>query len=130
MQTISNIEELKNEIRLAENRHFESGKLLKEELLITYTALKPINLIMSTISEATTNQNIIKLIAGTAIGLTTGYVSNRIISGTSASLLRKVFVGILQLGASSFFSKNKLDFFGKSNKKRLSDKNTQNHLEV
>ena len=130
MQKISNIEELKNEIRLTENRQSENGKLLKEQLLITYAAMKPGNLIMSTISEVATGQNVIKLIAGTAIGLSTGYVSNRIITGTSASLLRKIFVGILQLGASKLFTKNRLDFFGKSNKKRLSDKNTQNHLEV
>ncbi len=126
MQTISNIEELKNEIRLAEKRQSLSEKLLKEQLLITFDALKPGNLIMSTISEVATGQNLIKLVAGTAIGLTTGYVSNRIITGTSASLLRKIFVGILQFGATRFFSRktNAIDFYGRSKPQYLSDKNT------
>jgi hypothetical protein len=130
MQTISNIEELKNEIRLAENRQSGSGKLLKEQLLITYAALKPGNLIMSTISEVTTGHNLFKLIAGTAIGLTTGYVSNRLITGTSASLLRKILVGILQLGAAKLFSKSTFDFFGKSYRQSLTDKNINKTIQV
>jgi hypothetical protein len=85
---------------------------------------------MRTISEVTTGQNLTRLIAGTALRLTTGYVSNRLITGTSASLLRKIFVGILQLGAAKLFSKSTFDFFGKSNRQRLTDKNINKTIQV
>jgi hypothetical protein len=130
MHTISNIAELKNEIRLTENRQSINGKLLKEQLLITYASLKPGNLIMSTISDVATGSNVVKLIVGTAIGLSTGYVSNRLITGTSASLLRKIFVGILQLVASRLFSMNILDFFGKRNIRSLSNQNSQIPVQI
>jgi hypothetical protein len=85
---------------------------------------------MSTISDVATGSNVVKLIVGTAIGLSTGYVSNRLITGTSASLLRKIFVGILQLVASRLFSMNILDFFGKRNIRSLSNQNSQIPVQI
>jgi len=125
MQTISAIEELKKAIRLAEDKHSINGKLLKEQFLIIFETNKPGNLLLSTIREVTSGPNLVKLVAGTALGLTTGYLSKKLVAGTSAIILRKILGAILQFNAARVFSKNVnfVDFHGKSIPRHLVKKN-------
>lgn len=122
MQTISTIEELKIAIRLAEVKHSINGKLLKEQFLMTCETLRPGNLLMSTIKEVTSIPNLAKLVTGTALGLTTGYLSRKVAVGASATVLRKILASVLQLTATTLFSNNasSIESFGKSIQLRLS----------
>jgi hypothetical protein len=45
MEKITSVEELKKAILLLEIKQANEGALLKEQLLVTYESLKPINLI-------------------------------------------------------------------------------------
>jgi hypothetical protein len=106
MQAIINIEELKNAIRLAEERQSVNGKLLREQFLITCESLKPENLFMSSVRDITSGPNLIKFIAGTALVLTRIYLSKKIFAGTSAKVLGKILAGILPFITTNIFSRN------------------------
>ena len=106
MHTTDSGEELKNAIGLAEARQSISRQSLKAQLLLTYDSLRPANLIKSTLKEVTSSPYLISGLAGSVIGLTTGYLSNRVVIGTSASLLRKLLGSILTLGATNILSRN------------------------
>jgi hypothetical protein len=121
MQTTDATEELKNAIRIVEIRQSMNGQLLKEQLLLTYDSLKPANLIRSTLKEVTSSPFLINNLAGSVIGLTTGYLSKKIVIGSSAGLLRKLLGNILQFGVTNIISKNSevVESYGKSFFKHL-----------
>jgi hypothetical protein len=106
MQTTDATEELKNAIRLAEARQSMNRQLLKEQLLLTYDSLKPANLIRSTLKEVTSSPFLIGNLAGSVVGLTTGYLSKKIVIGSSVSVLRKLLGIVLQFGITNIISKN------------------------
>jgi hypothetical protein len=106
MQAIINNDDLKNAILLAEERQSVNGKLLREQFLITCESLKPEFLIMSAVRDVTSGPNLIKSVAGTALGLTTRYLSKKIVVGTSAKILGKILAGILQFITTNIFSRN------------------------
>jgi len=126
MQTTDATEELKNTIRLVQVTQSANRELLKEQLLLTYDSLKPANLIRSTLKEVTSSPFLVGNLAGTVIGLTTGYLSNKVVIGSSASLLRKLFGRILQVGVTRIISKNSgvIELYGKSIFKHLFSKRT------
>lgn len=106
MYTTDSTEELKIAIGLAEARQSINRQSIKEQLLLTYDNFRPANLIRSTLKEVTSSPYLISGLAGSVIGLTTGYLSNRVVIGTSASLLRKLLGNILTLGAAKIVSGN------------------------
>jgi hypothetical protein len=124
MQTTDATEELKNAIRLVEIRQSMNRQLLKEQLLFTYDTLKPANLIRSTLKEVTSSPFLIGNLTGSVIGLTTGYLSKKIVIGSSVSVLRKLMGYILQYGVTNIISKNAevIESYGKSFLKRLFSK--------
>jgi hypothetical protein len=124
MKTTDSTEELKNTIRLVEVTQSVNRVLLKEQLLLTYDSLKPANLIRSTLKEVTSSPFLIDTLAGSVIGLTTGYLSKKIVIGASASVLRKLFGSILQFGVTNIISKNSevIELYGKSIFKHLFSK--------
>jgi hypothetical protein len=124
MQKKDSAEELKNNIRLVQVTQSENRVLLKEQLLLTYDSIKPSSLIRSTLKEVTSSPFLVGNLAGTVIGLTTGYLSNKVVIGSSASLLRKLFGRILQVGVTRIISKNSgvIELYGKSIFKHLFSK--------
>jgi hypothetical protein len=58
MATQTATERLKESIRLLEMKQQEEGKILKEQLRITYESLKPVNLIKSSLKEITSSMEI------------------------------------------------------------------------
>jgi hypothetical protein len=124
MQTTDATEELKNAIRSVEIRQSMNGQLLKEQLLLTYDSLKPANLIRSTLKEVTSSPFLIDNLAGSVFGLTTGYLSKKIVIGSSVSVFRKLLGNILQFGITNIISKNSevVEAYGKSFFKKLFSK--------
>jgi hypothetical protein len=116
MQSKDSTAELKNTIRLLEVKQSINGRLLKEQFLLTYESLKPVNLIKSTLKEVTSSPFLIDNLAGSVIGLTTGYLSKKVVVGSSANLLRKLLGSIIQLGVTNIISRNSeaIESFGKS----------------
>jgi hypothetical protein len=106
MHNVTSLDELKNAIQLLEVEQAIKRQLLKEQLIITYDSLKPINILRRTLKEITSSQDLRDNILGTASGIASGYLSKKIFIGTSGNIFRKLIGSILQLGVSSVVSKH------------------------
>jgi hypothetical protein len=105
-QTISSTAGLKESILLLETEQSIKGQILKDQLFITYESLKPGNLLKYTLKEISSTPNLIDNIAGTAMGLVGGYLSKKIIVGTSGNIIRKLIGSLLQFGITNVVAQN------------------------
>jgi len=106
MQTINNTADLKDAIQLLEVEQAASGQILKEQFYLTYESLKPVNLFKSTLSEAASSPFLLDNIISTVVGLSTGYLSRKIVVGASGNVLRKLIGSVLQLGVTNTVRQN------------------------
>jgi len=104
MEHISALSQLKSEIQLLEIQQEFEGERLKVQFYRTYASLKPVNLLRSTISEVVSSPFLIDNIIGTALGIATGYLSNKIVVGASGNLFRKLLGFVTQLGVTNSVS--------------------------
>jgi hypothetical protein len=101
MQNLSSSAVLKNTIQLLEVEQAIEKQMLKEQFYTTYNRLKPVNLLRSTIQDITAAPFLVDNIIGTAVGLATGYLSNKIVVGTSGNIIRKFLGFLMQLGVTN-----------------------------
>lgn len=106
MQKITSSGELRDAIRLLEEKQSMGGKLLKEHFFIVLDSVKPVNIIKNTFKEVASEPDLISNILSTTLGLTAGYVSNKTVVGSSGNLFRKLLGTILQFGVTSIIIKN------------------------
>ena len=102
MQKITPTDELKNAIQLLEVEQAAKWLVLKEQFHLTYESLKPVNLFKSTLNEVASSPYLIDNIIGNAVGLATGYLSKKIVIGTSGNIFRKLIGFVLQFGVANF----------------------------
>ena len=79
---------------------------MKEQFMVIYESLKPINLIKSTLKEIATSPIIGDNVLGSIMGLATGYLSKKLVVGGSANPFRKLFGSLLQMGVASTVAKH------------------------
>ena len=106
MQNRSSTAVLKDTIQLLETEQKIEGRLLKEQFYLTYESLKPVNLLRSSILDVASSPYLIDNIIGTAVGLATGYLSKKIVIGTSGNIIRKFFGLLMQLGVTNTIAKH------------------------
>lgn len=106
MQNITTVAELKNAIQLLKEEQTVKEQLLKEQFYITYESLKPINLLKSTFKDLSSSPYMIENIVGSAVGLATGYVSKKIVVGSSANIIRKLIGSVLQFGVTNLVAQH------------------------
>lgn len=106
MQSISSREELREAIEVLETEQALKGQLLKEQFILTYDSLKPINVLRRTLKEITSGQSMADDIPGTIMGLVSGYLSRKILTGRSANIFRKLLGSALQIGVTNVVAKN------------------------
>lgn len=97
---------LNERISLLQKKQAQQLKLLSEQFNITYESLRPINIIKSTFSEVATSPGIKNNILDNVIGLTTGYVSRKILTGATRNPLKKMLGAALQFAVTNIVSKN------------------------
>jgi hypothetical protein len=106
MQEILTEADLRSAILQLERKQAEEGKLLKEQFHLAYESIMPLNLIKSTFNEVVSSPFLIDDILGTALGLTTGYLSKKIVVGASGNIVRKLLGSILQFGVTNIVARN------------------------
>lgn len=106
MQNITSIAELKNAIQLLEAEQVDKGKLLKEQFYATYESFKPANLIANTLNNIEKSPYLIENIIGAAVGLVTGFYSNKLIFNQQGNKLKKLIGVVLQFGVTNLVSKH------------------------
>ena len=106
MQNITSAEELRDAIEILEAEQVIKGQLFKEQIILTYESLKPVNLIERTLKEISSSEFLINNIPGTIMGLVSGYLSKKIFTGGSGNIFRKLLGSILQFGVTTVVAKN------------------------
>jgi hypothetical protein len=101
MQNISSITDLKNAIQLSEAEQTLRMNELREQFYITWDVFKPVNLIAGTLSDIVKSPHLVENLAGTAMGLVTGYLSKFLIIGQSGYGIRRLIGTLMQVGVTS-----------------------------
>lgn len=106
MQNITTDIELKDAIRLLEERQAIQGLVLKEEFFNVIESIKPENILKNSFSQMASSPHLIRNILSTTIGLAAGYLSNKTLVGISANLLDNLLGKLLQIGIKAINSRN------------------------
>lgn len=106
MQNISSAAELKNAIQLLEAEQADKGRLLREQLNITFESLKPANLIASTLNDIAKSPFLVDNILGAAVGLVTGFYSQKLMLNPSGNKLKKLMGTVLQFGVTNLVARH------------------------
>ena len=106
MQDRSASEVLQSTIQLLEIHQSIKEEIFREQLNVAYERLKPLNLLRSTFQEVTSSPNLFENILGTTVGLATGYLSKKIMIGTSGNIFRKLFGFLMQVGITNTVAKH------------------------
>lgn len=106
MQKITTAAGLKIAIQLLEVEKANREELLKEKLDLTLEMLKPINILKRAAQNLESSPNLISDIINASAGIAAGYLSKKIIVGTSGNIYQKLLGSILQLGITSIIVKH------------------------
>jgi hypothetical protein len=97
MEKIQNSADLKNAIASLEFRRKQDWQLLKDQITITKENLTIKNLIKSRLKAVASKKGFTTDIANTAIGLTTGFLSKKLLFGSSINPLKKLIGYALEM---------------------------------
>lgn len=79
---------------------------LKDQFHYTYESLKPVNLIKKTFHDVASSAEIREELITNAIGLASGYLTKKVIVGTSENPFRKILGLFLQFAIATFVTKH------------------------
>jgi hypothetical protein len=97
---------LKERISFLADRQSQQIILLKEQAHITFESLKPINFLQDTIIDFTSQSNLKENVFDGIAGVTTGFLSKKLIVGTTNSPVKKLVGTLLQIGITALVTKN------------------------
>jgi hypothetical protein len=100
MQDITTVAGLKDAIKVLEAEQKEKGKHLREQLLLTYESLMPVNLLKRTLKELFSASHLVQDFSGTTLGMIIAYLTKKLFIRDSQSKFRKMVAYILQMGIS------------------------------
>jgi hypothetical protein len=106
MQNIKSIRDLQEAIRNLEIEQAAKGLLLKEQFHQTYESLKPVSFLKSTLKDITSSSFLFDNVLSTSIGIASGYLTKKIVIGTSANIFRRLLGTIMQIGVTSTVSQH------------------------
>ena len=106
MQKINSETDLRAAILQLESKQTEEEKLLKEQFLLTYNSIKPINLIKSTLKEVVNSKDLKDNLINASVGMTVGYISKALFEGVTKSPLKKILGTVLMFGIKNIVAKN------------------------
>lgn len=106
MKKITSTAELKESIFLLEMKQANETTLLKEQFKITYESLRPVNLVKNTIRELVTTTDFKGGLLNTTLSLTAGYLTKKIVVGSTHNPLKKILGSLLQMSVTNIASKN------------------------
>jgi hypothetical protein len=98
-------ETLDERILMLEGRKAYEFEQLKDQWHTTYESLKPVNLIKSAFHEVSTSPEVKHNLVGNLVGLATGYVSKKILFGSTHNPISKLAAGIVQFAVTNIVGK-------------------------
>lgn len=106
MKTIHTIAELEESILLLEAQQTNEEVLLKEQFIVTYKSLKPISIIKNTLEGLTNLADFSGSITDTSLSLAAGYVSKKLIFGSTNNPFKQIMGSLVQVGVTSLVANN------------------------
>ena len=106
MENQYTVDSLKQAIKELELKQKEERVLLEEQLVITYDSLKPSNILKNIFKDFASSENLKNEFVNTAVAVTSGFITKKIIIGKSESQFRKLIGLAFQFGITSLVSKN------------------------
>jgi hypothetical protein len=106
MQKINSETDLRVAILQLETKQAEEGKILKENALLAYESIKPINLIKNTFREAAESKDLKDNILNTTVGVSAGYLSKIIFQGLTNNPVKKLLGTAVMFGITNLVAKN------------------------
>jgi hypothetical protein len=97
---------LKERIILMESQQAKELAVLREQIHLTYDTVKPLTLLKSIFNEVTTSPGLKNNILDNVIGLTTGYLSKKVLVGSTHNPIKKVAGNLLQFAVANIVSKH------------------------
>jgi hypothetical protein len=101
MQNITSSAGLKDAIQLLAVEQGVKAQLLKDQFYLTMDSLKPVNVLRSTLYDISSSPKLIENILGLTMGITSGFLTNKIFVGASGNLVRKLLGSVLQFGVTN-----------------------------
>jgi hypothetical protein len=98
-------ESLKEMIKVLEEKQVEEGQILKEQLIKTYENLKPANIVKNLVKEFYSSENLKDELIATAISVTSGFITKKLVVGKSNNQILKLVGLAIQFGMTSLVSK-------------------------
>lgn len=102
---IHNAEDLKSAIAELERKKTGDEAAIKYEFKEMYETYKPANILKNTLTEVSASPKFRHNLLNVAIGLGAGYLSQKLVVGKSAGLLKRVAGTALQFGVTSLIAK-------------------------
>ena len=106
MQNVGSENGLKDAILQLEQQQAAQGAMVRTALQITHESLKPINLIKSAFHQAAESRELRSNVINTAVGLTTGYITKRILLKESSNPFKKLLGAAVMFGITNIVAKN------------------------
>lgn len=106
MAKLTSQDRLKGAILDLEQKREYEGKILKEQFHDTFESLKPINLIKSTLKDATGSPELKGNLVNTSVGLTAGYLSKALFQGISRSPFKRLIGTAIMFGITNIVAKH------------------------
>lgn len=98
-------ESLKAAIKALEIKQEEDRLLLKEQLLITYENLKPINILKNIVKDFYSSDNYKQDFMEIVAGMTSGFITKKLVIGNSNNPVLKLVGLAIQFGITTLISK-------------------------
>lgn len=117
-----------NELILAEEIKYANDlEQLKDQFYVAYESIKPINLVKNLFREATASPEIKNDVISNAIGLGTGFISKKLLLGSSHNPIKKVLGTVFEFAVANMVTKHSdnIKFIGGKLFKHFFKKNNQ-----
>lgn len=106
MKTKNETDSLNDLIIITEQKRAYELELLKKQLHLVSENLNPVNLIKSVFHEVVASPEIKNNLVNSAIGLSTGFLSKKLLTGNSQNSFKKVLGTLIQFGVTNIVSKH------------------------
>ncbi len=106
MKNISSTTELQDAIQIREAEQSLKLLLVKSRFRQAYESLKPANLIQNTLIEIAASPQLANNFLGAGVGLATGYLSKKAVTGQSNNKFRRFLGIIVQIGITNVIARN------------------------
>jgi hypothetical protein len=103
---ITSAAELKKAILILEAKHADNSQQLKEQFHLVVESFKPVNLFKKTVIGLPTSSFMIDNVFVPLVGLASGFLSKKIIVGSSGNVFRKLIGIALQTSVSNLVAQN------------------------